>query len=154
MALNYTLEIVINKPREEVAQKMADPKNMPHWQRGFISLEPMEGEPGKEGSTTKLNYKMGKREVEMIETILKNDLPREFNATFDANGVHNIQHNRFEEIDANTTKWVSESEFQFGNFVMKAMGWLAPGAFKKQSRKYIEDFKAFVEEGKKVSEDN
>ncbi len=61
MALNYSLEIIINRPREEVARLMADPANMPHWQKGFISMEPLEGEPGTEGATAKLRYKMGKR---------------------------------------------------------------------------------------------
>jgi hypothetical protein len=31
------------------------------------------------------------------------------------------------------------------------MGFLMPGAFKKQSMKYLRDFKAFAEEGKSVS---
>ncbi|MEO2058942.1 MAG: SRPBCC family protein, partial [Mesonia sp.] len=46
---------------------------------------------------------------------------------------------------------ISESEFQFSSFAMKVMGFLMPGAFKKQSLKYMKDFKAFVEDGKSVS---
>jgi hypothetical protein len=57
-----------------------------------------------------------------------------------------------EVIDVNSTKWRSESEFQFSNFMMKAMGFLMPGAFKKQSLKYINNFKAFAKNGTSVSE--
>ncbi len=57
-----------------------------------------------------------------------------------------------EIIDANTTKWRSESEFQFSNFMMKVMGFLMPDAFKKQSLKYINNFKAFAKNGTSVSE--
>ncbi|WP_337251640.1 hypothetical protein [Maribacter halichondriae] len=43
-----------------------------------------------------------------------------------------------------------ETDFQFEGFMMKTMGFLMPGAFKKQSKKYMEDFKAFAEEGVSV----
>jgi hypothetical protein len=33
---------------------------------------------------------------------------------------------------------------------MKLFGWFMPAAFKKQSWKYMEDFKAFVEKGESV----
>jgi len=83
----------------------------------------------------------------MIETILKRNFPHEFHATYDAKGVHNIQKNYFKAVNENTTKWISESEFEFSGFFMKLMGFLMPGMFKKQSVKYLKDFKAFAEEG-------
>ena len=48
-------------------------------------------------------------------------------------------------------EWVSESEFQFQGFGMKLFGFLMPGAFKKQSQKYLNDFKNFVENGTSVA---
>lgn len=59
--------------------------------------------------------------------------------------------NSFEVINDHTTKWISESEFQFSGFMMKLMGFLMPGAFKKQSIKYLGDFKAFAEKGISVA---
>lgn len=35
----------------------------------------------------KLSYKMGKREVEMIETIIIHELPEKFHRSYDADGV-------------------------------------------------------------------
>ena len=87
---------------------------------------------------------MGKREIEMIETITRRNLPAEFHGTYEAKGVYNIQKNFFTALGENRTKWVSESEFKFSG-MMKLMGWLMPGAFKKQSQKYLDDFKAFAE---------
>ena len=72
-------------------------------------------------------------------------MPEEFSGTYEANGVLNIQKNYFEEIDENTTKWVSESEFQLSGF-MKIMSWFMPGAFKKQSQKYLDQFKVYAED--------
>ena len=44
----------------------------------------------------------------------------------------------------NRTKYISEQEFQFKGF-MKVIGFIMPGAFKKQSMKYLEAFKNFAE---------
>lgn len=141
--MKYSNEIEINLPRKTVVDLFDNPDNMPKWQEGFISFEPISGEPGKKGSKSKLKYKMGKREIEMVETITKNALPDEFNGTYEAKNVFNIISNKF--IDqGNTTKWIAENEFQFSGF-MKLMGLFMPGAFKKQSLKYMKDFKKFAE---------
>ncbi|MDT0554703.1 SRPBCC family protein [Patiriisocius hiemis] len=152
--MKYTTEIVINLPREEVIKKLDSPENMKHWQRGLIKYEILKGTPGKEGAQMKLEYKMGKRDMVLTETILKNKFPEEFHATYDAKGVHNIQQNYFTELENGKTKWISKSEFQFAGFGMKLMGFLMPGAFKKQSLKYLTDFKNFAEKGTSVSEES
>ena len=45
---------------------------------------------------------MGKREIDMIETITVKNLPKEFSATYEAKGVWNEMKNYFEEIDENS----------------------------------------------------
>lgn len=150
--MKYTTEIIIDLPREQVIEKLNNPENMKHWQRGLIGYELLEGTPGTKGAQMKLDYVMGKRKMSMTETIIENNFPSEFHATYDANGVHNIQKNYFIEWEGDKTRWLSESEFQFGSFGMKVMGWLMPGAFKKQSLKYLKDFKNFAETGASVAE--
>ncbi len=145
MALKYTTEVTINVPRQRVVELIDNNENLKHWQPGFVSMERISGEPGAVGSKSRLKYKMGKRDIEMVETVLKSDFPNGWDASFEANAVMNIQHNRFEALSENTTKWISESEFQFKNFGMKLMGALMPGAFKKQSQLYLDEFKAFAE---------
>ncbi|MCB0458291.1 MAG: SRPBCC family protein, partial [Flavobacteriaceae bacterium] len=88
----------------------------------------------------------------MTETILENNFPKTFHAAYETQGVYNIQRNFFSEINATTTEWLSESEFRFSGFGMKLLGWLMPGAFKKQSMKYLIDFKNFAEKGTSVSD--
>ncbi|MAZ72528.1 MAG: hypothetical protein CMC70_05210 [Flavobacteriaceae bacterium] len=149
--MKYTTEVLINKPRAEVIEKLNNPKNMKHWQHGLISYEFVQGTPGEEGSQMQLHYKMGKRDMTLTETIIKNNFPTEFHATYDAKGVHNVQYNFFQEVDTDTTKWISESEFYFKGFGMKLMGFLMPAAFKKQSQKYLTNFKNFVEHGTSVA---
>jgi hypothetical protein len=129
-----------------------DPQNMKHWQRGLKSFRQLSGEPGEEGAQMELEYLMGKRHLLLVETVIKRNFPEEFHLTYDAKGVHNIQKNYFEVTSERGCKWISESEFQFSSFPMKLMGWLMPGAFKKQSLAYLSDFKNFAETGASVTE--
>lgn len=147
--MKYTTEIVVNVPREEFIKKMDNAENMKHWQRGLIGYEQLSATPGEEGSRMSLSYEMGKRKMDMVETIIKKNLPEELHMTYDTKGVHNIQKNFFKD-EGDKTRWISESEFQFSGFGMKLMGFLMPGAFKKQSLKYMQDFKAFAENDESV----
>lgn len=147
--MKFEEEVIIKKPRKEVVEKFSDPQSLKYWQAGFIFMKPINGGLGENGSQNLLKYKMNGREIEMTETILANNLPVEYSATYEAKGVYNFQRNRFLETPENYTRWISENEFKFHGF-MKLFGWFMPGAFKKQSRKYMVDFKAFVEDEKSV----
>ncbi|GLB52224.1 hypothetical protein NBRC110019_12630 [Neptunitalea chrysea] len=149
--MKYTLEIAIQKPIEAVAESFDSLENLKHWQRGFQKLEPLSGTPGEEGSKSKLIFKTGKRDIEMIETIVKKNMPHEFHCTYETKGVYNIQENYFEILDANATKWISKSEFRFTNFIFKVYSFLMPGSFKKQSYIFMKDFKNYLEKGTSVA---
>ncbi|MCE3295949.1 MAG: superfamily protein [Crocinitomicaceae bacterium] len=111
---------------------------------GLQSFEHLSGTPGEVGSKARMQFQMGKRNIEMIETVTVRNLPHEFSGTYDAKGVHNIVKNYFKAIDDKTTLYTTDQEFQFKGF-MKLIGALMPGAFKKQSMKYLHDFKNFAE---------
>ena len=149
--MHYTCEITVDLPRDRMVEILDKPENMKHWQRGLISYRQLSGQPGQQGAQMELEYQMGKRHLVMVETIIKRNMPFEFHSTYDTKGVHNIQKNYFKELEDGRSRWISESEFQFSGFMMKLMGWLMPGAFKKQSMKYLEDFKHFAETGTSVS---
>lgn len=112
--------------------------------KGLQSFEHISGTPGQPGAKSKLKFKMGKREIEMIETITVRNLPAEFSGTYEAQGVFNIVKNKFVSLPDNKTNYISEQEFQFKGF-MKLIAFLMPGAFKKQSMQYLTDFKNFAE---------
>ena len=149
--MKYTTEILIDLPRDEFIKKLDNPENMKHWQRGLVKYEQLSKNPGQEGAQMSLSYKMGNREMDLIETIIKKKLPEEMHATYDAKGVHNLQKNYYKDEDGKT-RWITESDFQFSSFGMKLMGFLMPGAFKKQTLIYMQDFKKFAEQGVSVSE--
>ena len=149
--MKYAHEITIDLPLEETIKKMDNPENMKHWQRGLQEYQILKGKSGEEGAQMKLRYKMGKRELEMVETVERNNFPNEFHATYDAKNVHNIQKNFFSKTSDGKTLWRSESEFHMSGFMLKTMATLMPGMFKKQSYKYMQDFKNFAENGTSVA---
>ena len=142
--MKFNTEVIINLPRKKVVELFNNSDNLKKWQPTLLSFETIEGLPGEVGAKAKMKYKMGKKEIEMIETITENNLPYEFNATYEAKGVFNIAKNYFVEVDNNTTKYLSEQEFIFKGF-MKIIGFFMPGAFKKESMKYLIQFKDFAE---------
>ena len=143
--MKYTVSVDINKPLDRVIELFDNPANMPKWMEGLESFEHILGTPGQPGAQMQLVYLMGKRRIEMIETVISRNLPEEFTGSYEAPGVYNIVKNKFEAIDESSTRYTTEQEFQFKSFMMKVMGFFMPGAFKKQSLKYLNSFKAFVE---------
>jgi len=117
---------------------------MSKWMEGLQSFEHLSGSPGQAGAKSRLKFKMGKREIEMIETINTRNLPDEFSGSYEAKGVFNIVKNSFKKISPTKTKYITEQEFQFKG-LMKIIAFLMPGAFKKQSIKYQVDFRNFGE---------
>jgi carbon monoxide dehydrogenase subunit G len=142
--MQYSTEIVINRPLARVIELFDNPALLKEWQPGLQQFEPLSGTPGQPGAKTRMVYKMGSRTVQLTETIVMRNLPQEFTATYETKGVYNIVKNRFAAVDANTTHYVTENEFRLSGF-MKILGWLMPGSFKKESYKYQQQFKAFVE---------
>ncbi|MBP6185528.1 MAG: SRPBCC family protein [Saprospiraceae bacterium] len=142
--MKYHLEVDINVPLFRAIDLFKDPNNMDKWMEGLQHFEHIRGQVGQVGAKSMLKFKMGRREIEMIETIIVNKLPEEFTGTYEAKGVFNIVKNRFIAMPDNSTKYITEQEFKFTGF-MRILGFLMPGAFKNQSQKYMRDFKRFAE---------
>jgi hypothetical protein len=142
--MRYNCEISIHKPLAEVIAKFNKPENLKHWQPGFQSMEHLSGNPGEPGAKSKLLYVNGKRRVELIETITVNNLPHEFTAQYEAPGIWNSVRNLFSEPSPGITHWESQIEFKLSGFMI-FFGIIFPGAFKKQSLKFMQLFKKFCE---------
>jgi hypothetical protein len=150
--MEYTVEIEIDLPRDRVIELFDSTENLYKWQRGLLSFEHVSGEPGQTGAQSEMVFQMGKRTIKMLETITLRDLPEKFHSTYDAPGVHNPVENTFDEVSPDKTRWVSHNVFHFRGF-MKLIGFFLKGAFPKQSLKYMEDFKAFAEQGVDVRDE-
>ncbi|MDG4831542.1 SRPBCC family protein [Solwaraspora sp. WMMD1047] len=160
--MRYANSIEIDLPREKVAQLLADPAHLPKWLRGMVLHEPVNGEHGQVGTTSRVVLQAGKRQLELTETVTRREpadlhgIPKDVVVHFDREtvgaGMWSVVRDRLTEAGPETTRWESESEFRFSSPLMRLVGLLMPGAFRKQSQQHMQDFKAFAEQGKDVRE--
>ena len=148
----YTVSIDIDLPRERVIELFDSVDNLAKWQSGFHSFEHLEGESGQVGAKAKITFLNKGRPMELIETVTKRDLPDEFNGTYEWKGGFNTLDNRFVELAPNKTRWESTCAYKLSHPMLKVMAFLMPGMFKKQNQKFLDQFKAFCEDGKDCRE--
>lgn len=141
--MKYSCSIEIDRPRGPVVALFEDADRMGDWQEGLESFTHLSGEPGTPGAKSEIRYQMGKRRIEMIETIESYDMPDAMVSIYEAGSVWNRNENRFVD-QGETTRWEMDCEFRCGGF-MRLMAFFMPGAFRRQTQKMMADFKAFAE---------
>jgi carbon monoxide dehydrogenase subunit G len=160
--MKYTVSIEIALPQERVVQLLADPAQMPKWLRGLVLHEPLQGAHGQVGTKSRVVMQMGRQKMEATETITRrepadlSEIPKGTVVHFDreivGGGMWSAVRDRLTEAGPQTTLWVSENEYRFSSVLMRLLGRLMPGAFRKQSLQHMRDFKAFAELGRDVRE--
>lgn len=158
--MKYTVSIEIALPRERVAQLLADPEQLPKWLRGMVVHEPLSGVHGQVGTKSRVVMQMGQQRFEATETITRRDpvelhgIPRDSVVRFEreivGKGMWSAARERLTEAGPEATLWESENEYRFSGLMMRLVGLLMPGAFRKQSLQHMQDFKAFAEHGTDV----
>lgn len=158
--MKYTVAIEIGLPREQVARLLADPAHLPKWLRGLVRHEPVNGTHGQVGTESRVVMRMGRQTTEMTETVTRRDpadlheIPPGSVVHFDreivADGMWNAARDRLSEAGPETTLWESENEFRFSSLPMRLLMPVMRGAFRRQSRRHMLDFRAFAEHGTDV----
>ena len=143
--MKYTREVVIDLPRDRVIELFDNADNLAKWQEGLQAFEHISGEPGEPGARSRLVYDHRGRRFELIETITERNLPDEFSAIYETDGVWNLMTNRFEDEGPDRTRWIAESEFRPQGLKMKLMAIILRPLFTSRTLKTLRDFKAFAE---------
>jgi uncharacterized protein YndB with AHSA1/START domain len=142
--MKYTKEIIINKPLREVWDKFTDEHFITEWQPSFVSVEVIEGTPGKVGSKSMMKFIENGREVVLQEEITERTDYKSMSMIYTTNGVINNMNNVFIE-ENNKTIYRTENEFIFTTALMKIIGFLMGWMFKAQTEKTLRLFKEAVE---------
>lgn len=144
--MRFKSSIDINKPKDEVAKFFANPTYLHEYQDGFVKKELVSGVEGQDGAVSNMFYKQGKRELELTETIVKNDLPDSFEGFYHHKHMDNTMKCTFMALNDVTTRYDSEFEYTRVSWIIpKLMFMLFPSMFKKQGEKWMKQFKEFVE---------
>jgi hypothetical protein len=144
--MKFTCSVEIDLPVEKVVELFDNTDNLIEWQDGFVSFESIRGTPGEQGSKAKMIYLIRNQEMEIVETIMVKNLPEEMAGLYEHKHMVNTMTTRFKEIAPNKTKYEAEIEYtEFIGFVPKLMAFFMPGLFKKQTQKWLNQFKTFAE---------
>lgn len=141
---SYSEEITIEKPRSEVTRLFVAIDQFMKWQPDLTDYQTFQGNPLEEGAKSRLVYREGRGDnIKMVETILENNLPENLKFRHSTDGVVNYQNHIFED-KGDTTLYRVDSEYDLDG-LMKVMNIFTPNHFPKQTRKFMESFKEFVE---------
>ena len=144
---NYTTQITVNKPVEEVFATFTKQEDIKNWIPEIKSIEVTNKTLGKTGSTYKIVLDNQGQEIVMTEKVMAYVPNEKITLFFDAENMLKTDDYSFTENDGTTTitlnaTCVSES------YIMGCMFPYFKGVFKAQSLEYLNNFKAFVEKEK------
>ena len=148
--MKFQIEIVIDLPRQQVIELFDNPDNLPAWQPGLEKVELISGEPGQPGARSRLVFRRDQREIEMFATVTARYLGLNehnqggFSGTYETAGVKNRVSNRFYDLGAGRTRWVTVNKFKFRGW-MRLLAIFLGSAFRKQTLDDMKRFKAFAE---------
>ena len=138
--------VIIDKPLDTVAKYFADPAYLKEYQEGFVSKELVSGIEGKNGAVSKMRYEHNNQKMELVETITANNLPHTFEAHYHHEHMDNTMKCTFAPLDDGRTEYRSVIEYTRINWVMpRLMSILVPSLYKKPVKRWLENFKRFVE---------
>ena len=144
--MQFSCTVEIDQPIDRVVELFDDPANRHHWQDGYVGSEHLSGTPREPGAKARLHFLNGNREMELIETITVRNVPHEFRGLYEHEHMVNTMTHRFTSLEAHKTRWDAEIEYtKFIGVMPKLMATLMPGMFRKQTQKWLDQFKAFAE---------
>jgi hypothetical protein len=143
--MKYTVSNTINKPLEEVIEKFKDPEGVKHWMEGLQKIEHISGIPGEVGAKSDFYFLFKKKEMKISETILEQNFPHQIKFAYTSPMGYNEVEMIFEQLTDHSVKQTNHSYFQFKGF-LKLISFMMKGMSKKQSLKYMNAFKEYVEQ--------
>jgi uncharacterized protein YndB with AHSA1/START domain len=120
--MKYTIELIINKPRQDVWQAFTAPDKMRAWQTSLTTIELLNGTPGQPGAESKLMFEENGREYSLIEKIISCQEPESLLQSYENQFSINTIDNSFLEQGQSQTLWITETEYKFKTLLMKIMG--------------------------------
>lgn len=142
--MKYTVSNTINSSLDKVHKKFIEPEGALNWMEGLVRIDHISGTQGEVGAKTDFYSVYKNKEMKISETILEQNLPHQIKFAYVSPMGYNEVELLFEEIDEHTVKQTNNSFFALKGF-MKVMGFFMKSMFKKQSLKYMNGFKNYVE---------
>ena len=142
MKMKYAAEIQAS--RDFVWAAFDNPDNLTRWQPTLESFTHQAGEPGQPGAVSQLVYNEHGKKVTMTETVTERRKPYFMAGTYDNAWATSLIVSHFEEIDDNTTRFVSYTNMNFKG-IMKIMSLFVAKSIRARVEADLNRFKLLVE---------
>ena len=142
--MKLKFEAEIKASRDLVWAIFDNPDNLSRWQPTLESLTHLAGDPGQPGAVSELVYNENGKKVTMTETVTERRKPHFMAGTYDNDRATSLIVNQFEEIDANTTRFISYSNMNFKG-IMKILSLFVARSIRARVEADLSRFKLLVE---------
>jgi len=142
MKMQY--ETKIRASRDLVWAMFDNSENLPRWQPTLKSFTHLVGEPGQPGAVSELIYDENGKKVTMTEMVTERRKPHFMAGTYDNDWATSLIVNHFEEIDENTTRFISYTNMSFKG-IMKVMSLFVAKSIRARIKADLGRFKLLVE---------
>ena len=142
MKMKYEAEI--RASRDFVWATFDNPDNLSRWQPTLESFTHQAGEPGQPGAVSELVYNENGKKITMTETVTERRKPHFMAGTYDTSRAKSLIVNHFEEIDDNTTRFISYTNMNFKG-TMKIMSLFIGKSIRVRTDADLNRFKLLVE---------
>ena len=142
MKMKYEAEIKAS--RDFVWAAFDNPDNLLRWQPTLESFTHRAGEPKQPGAVSELVYNEKGKKITTTETVTERRAPVFMAGSYDNAWATTLIVNHFEEVDDNTTRFVSYTNITFKG-IMKIMSLFAARSIRARVEADINRFKLLVE---------
>ncbi len=142
MKMKY--EVNIQASRDFVWAAFDNPDNLSRWQPTLESVTHQSGEPRQPGAVSELVYNENGKKVVMRETVTERREPQFMAGAYDNARATTLIVSHFEEIDDNTTRFISYTNMNFKG-LMKIMSLFVAKSIRARAEADLNRFKLLVE---------
>lgn len=142
--VEYTTEVEINKPVNEVFADFENVELMKTWMPEVKSIDVLEEKPEKVGSTYKIVVENQGRMIAMTEKVLAYEANKRISFHFDAENMLKTDDYIFTS-EGNKTKIVQESICTSDSYIMRCLFPYFKSVLKSTSQTYLDKFKSASE---------
>ena len=142
---DYSAEVVVNKPIEEVFKTFNNSENIKNWIPEIKSFNVVSENPGKTGSIYKIVIDANGEEITMTEKVLAFVPNEKVTLFFDAENMLKRDDYVFTSKEGVSTITLNSS-CQSESYIMACMFPYFKSVFKEQDQSYLNNFKAFAEQ--------
>ncbi len=142
--MKIKVEAKIRASRDFVWAVFENPDNLTRWQPTLETFMHRTGEVGQPGATSELVYNENGKKITMIETVTERRKPQFMAGIYDSARATSLIVIHLEEIDDNTTRFVSYTNMKFKG-MMKIMSVFVAKSIRDRAEADLNRFKLLVE---------